>query len=112
MTWEIILKKQGKIPSSIKKAAFRRAIIRAGREAGPDFTLPEIHEPFLKYYTEELAKDVPRGYWAIVSKFKEMNSFVRKAGGFFQQSGVSNTRSGDTLIRLNTYNLKPEDREE
>ena len=37
MTWEIILKRQGKDPSSVKKAAFRRAIIRAGKDAGPDF---------------------------------------------------------------------------
>jgi predicted RNase H-like nuclease len=112
MTWETILKRQGKIPSSLKKAAFRRAIIRAGKEAGPDFTLPEIHEPFLKYFEEELAKDVPRGYWSIVSKFRELNSFLRKAGNFFDVSGVDEIYSGNTRIRTNIYNLKPEDREE
>ena len=112
MMWESVLKRQGKILSSVKKAAFRRAIIRAGREAGPDFTLPEIYQPFLIFYEQELAKDVPRGYWSIVRKFRELNSFLRKAGNFFQVSGVVETYIGDRRIRINTYNLKPEDREE
>ena len=39
MTWETILKGVGKTDPRARKAAFRRAVIRAAREAGPDFSL-------------------------------------------------------------------------
>jgi hypothetical protein len=106
MTWETILKGVGKTDPRARKAAFRRAVIRAAREAGPDFFLKDIHQPFLKYYGEELSQITPMGYGALVKKFKEFPSFQSIVGSYFVKG------EEDKGSKLLTYNLKPEDREE
>lgn len=110
MTWETILKRVGKTDPRARKAAFRRAVIRAAREAGPNFLLKDIHQPFLKYYGEELSQITPRGYGALVNKFKEFPNFQGIVGNYFHVSRVEEINDRGARIRTNVYNLKPEDR--
>jgi hypothetical protein len=103
MSWESLLKVGGgsRIPSNIRAPAFRKAIMDAAMNAGAQFTLREIHEPFLENYTNELVNAglAPRHATVAAGTYGECGSgFIRLASRYFNKIG----RKGD----LTFYEIK------
>lgn len=93
MKWESLLKVgRIKVDPLIRKPAFRKALMDAADEVGPQFALREIHEPFLKIYKKELVERGIDDYAARmhVRRYSELNSFTPIAGRDFNLVGKEN----------------------
>jgi hypothetical protein len=106
MSWESLLKVGGgsRIPSNIRAPAFRKAIMDAAMNAGAQFTLREIHEPFLENYTNELVNAglAPRHAAKAAGKYRTFSSFYPLAGRYFKLIGRERTSEGE----LTFYEIK------
>ena len=102
MSWESLLKRgRNSIDPSIRKPAIRKALMEAADSVGPQFSLPQIHKPFLENYERELREKgvSPHGAALHVKRYSEIRAFRTFASRYFnfigQEKGVRIYERGD-----------------
>ena len=92
MSWEFLLKRRIDVDPLIRKPAFRKAIMAAADEVGPQFALIQIHEPFLEIYKKELVEAGLRPVAASqhIKRYSSPKSFGRIAVRYLNFIGKEN----------------------